>query len=1151
VYEAPMLLAFLNTIFLCAIPLGVAYMAAKSHQSTGLLSFLLIGCGLVFFGTSSLYAGWVMPLAGGPNPTVTLHNLGSLLAGLFQFAGVHFFVRELAGIPEKGPRFQRYGIIYAGIFIFVSILAALAFWGRLPVFFDPLTGPSLLRQFVLGGAVFLFAVTGLGLLESHAFAKTEFAYWYGLAVWLIFIGLACVFLQPSVGSALGWAGRGAQYIGCIYFIFAFLQSRREIPAVDSKKGWTLWPYLERRVNERTSELTQINTALQKEIAERLRTEEALSESESRFHFMFQYHDAVMLLIDPDSGQIVDANESAEKFYGYSVFKLKTMRIEDINTLPPEEVERLHHQASLKGINHFIFPHRLASGEIRTVEAHSSPFTLNGKTTLFSVIHDITDRKQAENLLQQTRKNYETFFNSIDDFLFVLDEQGNILHTNTTVTERLGYSDQELLGQSVLMIHPPERRQEAGRIVGEMLAGVTAFCPVPIMTKSGEQIPVETRVTRGFWDGKPVIFGVTKDISQLKLSEEKFSKAFQSHSTLMALSRQDDGEYIEVNDLFLETLGFTREELIGKKSSELNLFAEPSQRSQIIENMQKDGVVKDIEVKVRTKDGSLRTGLFSIAPIYVGKDPCLLTVMVDITERKHAEVALSESEEKFRAIVEQSSEGIMLIDEQGIIIEWNRAQEKIMGITQAEAIGNPVWDIQFRHVPTTRKNHMTVEKIRQSTLTILETGLSTQFNRPMEMQIESASGELKTIVQNAFSIKTEKGYRIGAIIYDITAHKLAEEALTASEAKNRALLNAIPDIMMLLNQDGLIFDYHTPSMEMLVMPPEQFLQKNFRDFLPPDAVPMFHDWFEKVKITGQVQNIEFDWSPTDGRKSFEIRLTVVDSERLLAIVRDVTERKQAEKIIRQYADELEKRVEERTLELVRASHAKDEFLATMSHELRTPLTGILGYSETLLEGVRGPMLERQEQAVQIIHSSGEHLLGLINEILDVSRIESGKLELFPKNIDVNEICQSSLVFINQLADKKSIAVEYLPSPIAPFIFADSKRLKQILINLLSNAVKFTPEMGKIKLEICPNIEESLMSFSVTDTGIGISPENLQKLFKPFTQVDGRLSHQYEGTGLGLALVKKLVELHNGSIEVQSEVGIGSRFTFTLPWKQLPV
>jgi PAS domain S-box-containing protein len=152
-------------------------------------------------------------------------------------------------------------------------------------------------------------------------------------------------------------------------------------------------------------------------------------------------------------------------------------------------------------------------------------------------------ESSQSLLEQTRKNYDAFFNSIDEFLFVLDNGGNIIHVNKTVIERLGYSEQELMGQSVLLVHPPERREEAGRIVGEMLAGKAEFCPVPLMAKSGERIPVETRVTAGTWNGAPAIFGVTKDMSRLKLSEEKFSKAFHSNSALMALSRFEDGEYI--------------------------------------------------------------------------------------------------------------------------------------------------------------------------------------------------------------------------------------------------------------------------------------------------------------------------------------------------------------------------------------------------------------------------------------------------------------------------------------------------------------------------------------------------------------------------------------------------------------------------------
>jgi signal transduction histidine kinase len=169
-------------------------------------------------------------------------------------------------------------------------------------------------------------------------------------------------------------------------------------------------------------------------------------------------------------------------------------------------------------------------------------------------------------------------------------------------------------------------------------------------------------------------------------------------------------------------------------------------------------------------------------------------------------------------------------------------------------------------------------------------------------------------------------------------------------------------------------------------------------------------------------------------------------------------------------------------------------------------------------------------------------------LDVSKIESGKFELYPENVDVNDICRSSLTFIQQFANKKFITLEYTPLPSAPIIIADPKRLRQMLINLLNNAVKFTNEKGIVRLEVQQNVEESLMRFSITDTGIGISPDDLQRLFKPFVQVDSRLNRQYEGTGLGLALVKRMVEMHNGSLEVQSEVGVGSRFTFILPWSQ---
>jgi len=209
------------------------------------------------------------------------------------------------------------------------------------------------------------------------------------------------------------------------------------------------------------------------------------------------------------------------------------------------------------------------------------------------------------------------------------------------------------------------------------------------------------------------------------------------------------------------------------------------------------------------------------------------------------------------------------------------------------------------------------------------------------------------------------------------------------------------------------------------------------------------------------------------------------------------------------------------------------------------------SQVLLEGVHGPVSNKQADDIQTIKSSGEHLLGLINDVLDVSKVESGQFTLNLVGIDVNEVCKSSLVFVNQLAEKKSIRVDYSSIWPAPVIIADAKRLKQILVNLLTNAVKFTPNHGGVKLEVQTDTSAGVIRFSITDNGIGISAENISKLFKPFVQLDSSLSRSHQGTGLGLSLVRKLVELHGGSVEVQSEVGVGSCFTFVIPLREAHV
>jgi CheY-like chemotaxis protein/two-component sensor histidine kinase len=220
---------------------------------------------------------------------------------------------------------------------------------------------------------------------------------------------------------------------------------------------------------------------------------------------------------------------------------------------------------------------------------------------------------------------------------------------------------------------------------------------------------------------------------------------------------------------------------------------------------------------------------------------------------------------------------------------------------------------------------------------------------------------------------------------------------------------------------------------------------------------------------------------------------------------------------------------------------------MSHELRTPLNAILGLSESLAEGMAGSLNEKQQRYVTTIIESGHHLLSLINDILDLAKIEAGQIVLNVDEVDVERVCQASLRMITGMAHKKNQQVRLEIDPAARSVWADERRLKQMLVNLLSNAVKFTPENGELGIDVRAEQEDKRVIFTVWDNGIGIKEADLTRLFQPFVQLDSSLAREVTGTGLGLALVTQMVRLHGGSIRVQSEPGKGSRFHITLPWE----
>jgi len=388
--------------------------------------------------------------------------------------------------------------------------------------------------------------------------------------------------------------------------------------------------------------------------------------------------------------------------------------------------------------------------------------------------------------------------------------------------------------------------------------------------------------------------------------------------------------------------------------------------------------------------------------------------------------------------------------------------------------------------------------------------------------------------------------------DITKRKEAEAQAQQSEERFSKAFRASPMAISITRvSDGSFTDVNDSFLHLLGYNREEVIGRTAFD------LNIYANAVERATVIGKLlEQAEIrDYEMTIETKGGEVIHVLFSTEIIeldgethaLATILDITERKRAEQQILQLNAELERRVDERTRELERALRAKDEFLASMSHELRTPLNAILGLSESLAERSAGPLNEKQERYVRTIGESGNHLLSLINDILDLARIEASQIVLNITEVDVKQVCQASLRMINELALKKQQQVSLEVDEAISSIWVDERRLKQILVNLLSNAVKFTPGGGRLGLQVMGDPREKQVMFTVWDNGIGINESDLGRLFQPFMQLDSSLSREAPGTGLGLALVAQMVRLHGGSVSVESKPNEGSRFTFTLPWE----
>lgn len=516
------------------------------------------------------------------------------------------------------------------------------------------------------------------------------------------------------------------------------------------------------------------------------------------------------------------------------------------------------------------------------------------------------------------------------------------------------------------------------------------------------------------------------------------------------------------------------------------------------------------------------------------------------------------EDYFKNIFNTVHESILVLDENMRVLSVNRSFYDSFKVMPQETIGNLIYDLGNRQ--------WDIPKLR----TLLEEILP-KDNKFDDYEVEHEFSNIghKIMLLNARRItQKEIGSQLILLaIEDITERREIEDGLekarkelaatkiSGDEAREYAesIINTVREPLIALDQDLRVVTASRSFYVVFKVKPEETVGQLIYDLGNKQwDIPKLRELLGTIlpqKTTFDNYEVEHDFA-TIGRRIMLLNARqihrVLGKERIILLaIEDITEKMRLQRELAERTRDAEKAQSEAEA----ATRAKSDFLANMSHELRTPLNSIIGFSEVLEDELLGSLNASQREDVQYVLKAGRHLLSLINDILDLSKVESGKMELAVDRVSLKEMLDASLIMHREKALRHGISLDLQMEPLTDMVIeADERKLKQILFNLLSNAVKFTPDGGSVRVMARAITGAQEIEISIEDTGIGIKPEDIQKLFKEFSQLDSAYTKKYEGTGLGLAVTKKLVELHGGRIQASSEFGKSSRFTFVIPVKQ---
>lgn len=748
--------------------------------------------------------------------------------------------------------------------------------------------------------------------------------------------------------------------------------------------------------------------------------------------------------------------------------------------------------------------------------------------------DVTDRKIAENALRESKEKFKSAF----EFPFIgkaiFDMQGCLLKVNDALCEMLGYSVDEFNKLTVVQLSHPEDLITDNIFFDEILARKRDSYQLEkrFIHKDGHLVYTILAVKVIFDAEGEANYGISQIIDITKRKEAE--KAIQEDDEIFDQFLENSPIYVFFKDENIRSLRLSRnyETMIGKPLNELlhkNMFELfPSEFAKNMDKLDREVITERKKISVEEEYGGKYYHTIKFPISIEGRPTLLAGFTMDVTENKIAERELSRSEEKYRKLHESLRDGYVYVSMDGAIIESNTAFQEMLGYSQEELEKLTYQDI----TPETWRD-FEIDLIANEIVPI-------GFSPVYEKEYIKKDGTVFPVELRTFLINDADGQPQGmwAIVRDITERKLVLEALKASEEKFKSIVESSPTAMYFyhLENDGrLVMTGANPAAEIITGISHQYLiGKTIEEAFPNLANTEIPDLYKKV-ARGELNFQNFEISYADHRFSgaYSVRVFKTGTNTITVDFIDISDQKKAEEMLRQN--------ETRLIEL---NATKDKFFSIIAHDLKNPFNSILGFSEMLKHEAKYLENSNIGNYASLINTAATHTFSLLENLLTWSRMQSGSVKFSPRSLILSQVIQDEIILAMQAAIQKSIVlVNNVGKNL--IIGADENMLKNILRNLISNAIKFTPKNGRIEV----NAEENEFGFeiSVTDNGVGIKPENIEKLFKIEANFSTRGTASEKGTGLGLLLCKEFVEKHGGKIQVESQQDVGSTFKFTIPRK----